>query len=393
MNENLKVGIDLLRLGQVKEAEHQLMQAAHNPLTREAALHRLVQIARKQKNFDLALARLDELLAISPGNLDVEVTRTHLRMRNGSLLSYRDAIAAIMDRLKAKPLPSVRAGKKLLRVIQYACTGSRRVLYLWELLESTRQAIKDGNKPANGFRIFQADVYFALGDYAELVDTVEQLSGLDPVPYALAPLQKVVEKCKSPNFPDFGAQKVFGIGLSRTATSSLNQALKIIGFHSIHWLNPHTQALICDKDFLLFDGFTDISVSYQFEKLYHTFPNARFIFTTRSIESWIRSITIHYQNTRSISSPRELWQPHIAQRFDGAAGLIEWNLYAQHPSWEAAFQHFSERISHFFADKPKDRFLEFRIIDGDGWEKLCNFLEKPVPDIPFPKTNQSPAHI
>ena len=27
------------------------------------------------------------------------------------------------------------------------------------------------------------------------------------------------------------------------------------------------------------------------------------------------------------------------------------------------------------------------IIDGDGWEKLCKFLEIPLPKIQFPKKN------
>jgi hypothetical protein len=27
------------------------------------------------------------------------------------------------------------------------------------------------------------------------------------------------------------------------------------------------------------------------------------------------------------------------------------------------------------------------ICDGEGWEKLCSFLNKPIPDVPFPKEN------
>jgi hypothetical protein len=26
-------------------------------------------------------------------------------------------------------------------------------------------------------------------------------------------------------------------------------------------------------------------------------------------------------------------------------------------------------------------------IEGDGWEKLCNFLDKPIPQIPYPHKN------
>ena len=34
---------------------------------------------------------------------------------------------------------------------------------------------------------------------------------------------------------------------------------------------------------------------------------------------------------------------------------------------------------------PKDRLLEWYI--EDGWEPLCKFLGKPVPDVPFPHAN------
>ena len=34
---------------------------------------------------------------------------------------------------------------------------------------------------------------------------------------------------------------------------------------------------------------------------------------------------------------------------------------------------------------PKDRLLEWTV--EDGWEPLCKFLDKPVPDEPFPHVN------
>ena len=38
---------------------------------------------------------------------------------------------------------------------------------------------------------------------------------------------------------------------------------------------------------------------------------------------------------------------------------------------------------------PKERLLVMRL--GDGWEPMCNFLGKPVPDEPFPRANDSQA--
>lgn len=38
---------------------------------------------------------------------------------------------------------------------------------------------------------------------------------------------------------------------------------------------------------------------------------------------------------------------------------------------------------------PKERLLEYRA--GEGWEKLCEFLDVPVPDYDFPSANEQEA--
>lgn len=38
---------------------------------------------------------------------------------------------------------------------------------------------------------------------------------------------------------------------------------------------------------------------------------------------------------------------------------------------------------------PKERLLVFEV--GEGWERLCQFLDVPVPEGPFPRVNESKA--
>jgi hypothetical protein len=38
---------------------------------------------------------------------------------------------------------------------------------------------------------------------------------------------------------------------------------------------------------------------------------------------------------------------------------------------------------------PADRLLEFEV--AEGWEPLCDFLDRPVPDEQFPRLNDAEA--
>ncbi len=97
--------------------------------------------------------------------------------------------------------------------------------------------------------------------------------------------------------------KILGVGLSRTGTSSLNEALKILGFNSIHW---EQQAPIMDdivmgvtknpnfKRFDHVDAVVDIPAAHYYKEIYNAYPELLFILTTRNIDSWFQSVKWHY---------------------------------------------------------------------------------------------------
>lgn len=39
---------------------------------------------------------------------------------------------------------------------------------------------------------------------------------------------------------------------------------------------------------------------------------------------------------------------------------------------------------------PRERLMKYEL--GTGWEPLCEFLGKEVPDLPFPRANERKAH-
>ena len=56
-------------------------------------------------------------------------------------------------------------------------------------------------------------------------------------------------------------------------------------------------------------------------------------------------------------------------------------------SRENTIRCFNEHNEKVIADCPKDKLLIYEV--GQGWEPLCAFLGKPVPDVPFPNLNDS----
>lgn len=193
--------------------------------------------------------------------------------------------------------------------------------------------------------------------------------------------------------------KVFGIGLSRTGTTSLSHALEQLGYTSLHW--SRNGKVVDWPEFIYADAATDIPCSARFESLYHTFKDSKFIYTVRDLDQWRESIVNHYGGMKS---PRGLRRRYHERSEEGRSSQqrFEWefhdmihriqaneSLYAQHETWKEAYQAFDERVRKFFEDKPEDRFLEMSITGGDRWEPLCSFLGHEVPDQPFPHANAS----
>ena len=128
-------------------------------------------------------------------------------------------------------------------------------------------------------------------------------------------------------------------------------------------------------------------MSHQFEWLFHTYPNSKFIYTTRDVQSWSTSIQSHYERMHGNGRLEILHTRSCRARFRNAGGEMDNNLYARHDSWENAYLAFDTRVRRFFDDSRNDRFLELAVVKGEGWEKLCPFLGHVQPEKAFPYLN------
>ncbi|MDF1698482.1 MAG: tetratricopeptide repeat protein [Saprospiraceae bacterium] len=259
-------------------------------------------------------------------------------------------------------------------------------------------------KPTKLIKRLYAQSLIGAKQYDEASQIIDQISSSDPdltqlksthpemIIRYLKTWQKYYKEGPVATYP-----KVFGIGLSRTGTSSLTKALDLLGFTTIHFINPITKRVIDIDDFYYYDAFTDSPVAYRFEELYQLFPNAKFIYTERNLDDWVRSNSNLYKPMKfSTTLEMKEWlnQPKgdqfnkLFQNYHPTYHAAYESLYADFPNWETAYHAFEKRVDRFFEDKPTSSFLKINIPDGDGWIKLCHFLEVPIPKYDFPHRNK-----
>jgi len=171
--------------------------------------------------------------------------------------------------------------------------------------------------------------------------------------------------------------KIFCIGLSKTGTTSLTEALKILGYDAVHWYATkhafrYTDDGGIDIDWDFFerhDAFADTPIARIYPQLDERYPDAKFILTVRDVDAWLDS---------------------FADQFAGA-GLdpfstqLHLDLYGT-PGFDAercrsAFAAHSVAVKAHFYERPRS-LLELRM--GTGWHELCAFLGKATPCQPYP---------
>lgn len=177
--------------------------------------------------------------------------------------------------------------------------------------------------------------------------------------------------------------KVFSIGLSRTGNRSLTAALKILGYKANHYpigmVGVRKGKLYFKYDRIKkYDALVDMPIVCFYKEIARRYPAAKFILTTRDKEKWLKSMEKHLDAIR----PFKLYKP---------ARLMDKLTYGTHDFdrkklLKAYDRHVNDVKEHF---KGTGRLLVIDIPRGDGWKPLCRFLEKPVPDMPFPHKNKA----
>jgi hypothetical protein len=190
---------------------------------------------------------------------------------------------------------------------------------------------------------------------------------------------------------------VIGAGLGRTGTYSLKAALNQLGLGPCHHMEevmhamPHqvplwNAALAGRPDWkATFEGYgsaVDWPTASFFRELAAAYPDAKFVLSTRTPESWAESFgaTIYtvLQGVDKAPPDKRDWLDMVVKvvaRAGFPMGLDRDGLIKGFLAHEAAVK---QAI-------PASRLLVFDV--KQGWAPLCAFLGKPVPAEPFPRTN------
>jgi hypothetical protein len=173
-------------------------------------------------------------------------------------------------------------------------------------------------------------------------------------------------------------KKIFVIGFPKTGTKSLNSALTTLGYKVKSYFgsrDPDISRNVYEMAFRFveqYDAFEDNPWCVLYKELDEKYPGNKFILTLRPTEKWIKSVVDHFGiKTRS---------------------LLEWIYGVGYPKgnediYIARYERHNKEVLEYFKDRPDD-LVAFRLSEGDGWEKLCQFLHKDIPPIEFPHENK-----
>jgi hypothetical protein len=188
----------------------------------------------------------------------------------------------------------------------------------------------------------------------------------------------------------------------------LNEALTILGFKSVHYPTDEktVQELMGGKRKLTLlenhDAITDITPVPFFKELDELY-DAKFILTVREKRAWLASVGPFWDTVLINGKWNELvdlyisgdWPAHFNQNmkrylrftfFLHAAvfGQLKFTVDGFGRAWD---EHIAKIQEHF---KYRNNLLVLDVTQGDGWEKLCPFLGRPIPKHPFPHENRRP---
>lgn len=216
--------------------------------------------------------------------------------------------------------------------------------------------------------------------------------------------------------------KVLAMGLPRTGTASMARALEILGYDGVY---HGVDAIDSPEDWKIFDRAADATfpvlptyngktfTQADWEELYgpyeaatdmasvfgpaliKAYPEAKVVMVIRDFDSWYKSINdgVFGQLWGGIAEfTVNVVEPILGSRAGPSSRKMMLGFFEAKTVDEArnnaraAYDRHHREITELV---PPEQLLTLRL--AEGWEPLCKFLGKPVPDVEFPRVNEAAA--
>jgi hypothetical protein len=173
--------------------------------------------------------------------------------------------------------------------------------------------------------------------------------------------------------------KVFCIGFHKTGTTSLAEALKVLGYRVTGpngVKDPNIAENVLSMAYSLvdkYDAFQDNPWPIIYKELDSRYPDSKFILTVRDAGSWIRSQTRHFGYDET---PMRQWIYGVASPMGNE------DIYVRR------FERHNQEVKEYFKER-QGQLLILDLAKGDAWAHLCPFLGVSVPAMRFPHANRA----
>ena len=109
------------------------------------------------------------------------------------------------------------------------------------------------------------------------------------------------------------------------------------------------------------------------------FPNSKFILTLRNVESWLGSMEALFSQW-DITDERTCKTDHLHYALYGT------HKFNKDKMQKAFFKHLDD-VTDYFKFREKD-LLTIYVEENNKWDKLCEFLEVPIPEQDYPHAHR-----
>ena len=203
--------------------------------------------------------------------------------------------------------------------------------------------------------------------------------------------------------------KLIGAGMPRTGTLTQKVALEMLGlgpcYHMVDVLADLDQAKLWQRAldgeapwgqiFGDFDSTVDWPGGYFYRELMAVYPEAKVLLSVREPQAWERSMRETVWAVRHGESLVRLLssaQAHVNPQWRGFLEMIDRLVWEDEGTFASGHAEPQQLIDTMIrhnreveSNVPPERLLVWSV--EEGWQRLCEFLEVPVPRQPFPHVN------